>query len=92
MQPGGWATVENWSFEKSEMSSTFKELRPTGLVLRSFAPQLRGKEVLHRIDNKNTEIILSVGSRKAILHNEAVNIFKLCQSFDLLCPAEIWKI
>ena len=88
VQLGGQAAVGNWSAEESKMSSTFRELRATSLVLQSFAPQLRGKEVLHRTDNKNTEIILSVGSRKAVLHNEAVNIFKLCRSFDIRLVVE----
>ena len=76
----------NWSVEESKMSSTFRELRATSLVLQSFAPQLRGKEVLHRTDNKNTEIILSVGSRKTDLRNEAVD--KLCRSFDIRLTVE----
>ena len=67
------------------MSSTFRELRATNLVLQSFAPLLQGKEVLHRTD---TDIILSVGSRKADLHNEAVDIYKLCRSFDIRLTVE----
>ena len=78
----------NWSVEESKMSSTFRELRTTSLALQSFAPQLQGKEVLRRTDNKNTEIILSVGSRKADLHNEAVDIYKLCRSFDIRLTVE----
>ena len=64
-------------------SSTFRELRVTRRVLESLAPHLRGSEVLHRTDNKNTEIILSVGSRKADLHSEALNIYKLCRACDI---------
>ena len=45
----------NWSVKESKMSSTFRELRTTSLALQSFAPQLQGKEVLCRTDNKNTE-------------------------------------
>ena len=70
------------------MSSTFREIRATSLVLQSFAPQLRRKEVLRRTDNKNTEVILSVGSRKADLRNEAVDIYKLCRSFDIRLTVE----
>ena len=68
VQVGGKVAVGNWSVDESSKSSTFRELRATGLVLKSFAPLLRGKEVLHRTDNKNTEIILSIGSRKSDLH------------------------
>ena len=48
----------SWSVDESNKSSTFPELQATGLVLKSFAPLLRGKEALHRTDNENTEIIL----------------------------------
>ena len=86
---GGFAVqLGGQSVKESKMSSTFRELRATSLVLQSFAPQLRGKEVLHRTDNRNTEIILSVGSRKVDLHNEAVNIYKLCRSFDIRLTVE----
>ena len=43
---------------------------------------------MHRTNNKNTEIILSVRSRKADLHNEAVSICKLCQVFDIRLTVE----
>ena len=88
VQIGGQAAVGSWSVDESSKSSTFRELRATGLVLQSFAPQLRGKEVLHRTDNRNTEIILSVGSRKADLHNEAVNIYRLCREFSIRLTVE----
>ena len=37
-------------------------------MLESFASHLYGKELLHRTDNKNTEIVLLVGSRKSWLN------------------------
>ena len=80
--------VGSWSVDESNKSSTFRELWATGLVLKSFAPLLRGKEVLHRTDNKNTEIILSIGSRKSDLHNEAVNIYRLCREFNIRLTVE----
>ena len=78
----------NWSVEESKMSSTFRELRATSLVLQSFASQLRRKEVLRRTDNKNTEVILTVGSRKADLRNEAVDIYTLCRLVDIRLTVE----
>lgn len=36
----------------------------------------------------NTEIILSVGSRKTDLHNEALDIYKLCKEFDIRLTVE----
>ena len=88
VQVGGQLAVGSWSIDESNKSSTFWELQATGLVLKSLAPLLRGKEVLHRIDNKNTEIILSMGSRKPNLHNEAVNIYRLCTEFNIRLAVE----
>ena len=77
-QVGGKVAVGSWSLEEMGRSSTFCELRATSHVLESLALHLKGSEILHRTDNKNTEIILSTGSRKAGLHDEAVSIYKLC--------------
>ena len=88
VQVGGKVAVGNWPVEKSSKSSTFRELRATGLVLKSFAPLLRGKEVLHRIENKNTEIILSIGSHKSDLHQKAFNIYRLCREFNIHLTVE----
>ena len=87
-QVGGQVAVGSWSEEEMSKSSTFRELRATRRVLESLAPHLRGSEVLHRTDNKNTEIILSVGSRKADLHSEALNIYKLCRACDIRLTVE----
>ena len=61
VQVGGKLAVGKRSVDESSKSSTFRELRATGLVLKSFAPLLRGKEVLHRTDNKNTEMRVAKG-------------------------------
>ena len=87
-QVGGKVAVGSWSWEEMGRSSTFCELRATRRVLESLAPHLKGSEVLHRTVNKNTEVILSVGSRKADLHNEAVSIYKLCQAYDIRLTVE----
>ena len=57
-------------------------------VLESFAPHLKESEVLHRTGNKNTEIILSIGSHKADLHDEAVSIYELCRAYDIRLTVE----
>ena len=87
-QVGGKVAVGSWSLEEMGRSSTFREPRATRRVLESFAPHLKGSEVLHRTDNKNTEIILSFGSRKADLHAEAVSIYKLCRVYDIRLTVE----
>ena len=87
-QIGGHVAVGSWSEDEIGTNSTFRELRATRWVLESLAPQLRGSEVLHRTDNQNTEIILSVGSRKANLHSEAVSIYQLCRTYDIRLTVE----
>ena len=60
----------SWSCEESGKSSTFREVTAIRRVLESFADEVRGKDVLHRTDNRNAEIVLSVGSRIKELHME----------------------
>ena len=88
VQIGEHAAVGSWSEEESQGSSTLRELKAARLVLESLAPMLQGKEVLHRTDNKNTERILSVGSRKKELHQEAVMTYKLCQANNIRLSVE----
>ena len=87
-QVGGKVAVGSWSREETGRSSTFRELQATRRVLESLAPHLKGSEVLHRSDNKNTEVILSIGSRKADLHDEAVSIYKQCRAYDIRLTVE----
>ena len=87
-QVGGKVAVGSWSLEEMGRSSTFRELRATRRVLEALAPHLKGSEVLHRTDNKNTEIILSIGSRQADLHDEAVSVYKLCRAYDIRLTVE----
>ena len=54
----------------------------------SFVPLLRGNEVLHRTNNKSTDIILPIGSSKSNLHSKAVNIYWLCWEFNIHLTVE----
>lgn len=83
MQLGEQAAVGSWSEEEARGSSTFRELRGARRVLESFAPQRKGREVLHRTDNKNAKTILSVGSHTKNLHQEAVMIYELCRKYNI---------
>jgi len=58
------------------------------LVLESYGKDLQGKEVCHRTDNKNAEIIMSVGSRVPDLHLEAVLVYKLCRELNIRLSVE----
>ena len=69
-------------------SSSFREVKAIRLVLESYSEELRGKDVLHRTDNKNAEIVLSVGSRKKELHQEAVAVYKLCRQLNIRLSVE----
>ena len=84
----GKLAVRSWSEEESSRSSTFRELRAIRYVLESYSDDLRGKEVCHRTDNRNAEIILSVGSRIPDLHREAVLVYKLCRELNIRLSVE----
>ena len=79
----GKLAVGSWSEEESGRSSTFHELRAIQYVLESYSDNLRGKEVCHRNDNRNAEIILSVGSQIPDLHRKAVLVYKLCRELKV---------
>ena len=84
----GKPAVGSWSEEESSRSSTFRVLRDIRYVLESYSDDLRGKEVCHRTDNWNAEIVLSVGSRIPDLHREAVLVYKLCRELNIRLPVE----
>lgn len=84
----GKPAVGSWSEEESGRSSTFRELRAIRYVLESYSGDLRGKEVCHRTDNRNAEIIMSVGSRIPDLHREAVLVYKLCHELNIRLSVE----
>ena len=46
-----------WSSADCLKSSTFREVKAIRLVLESYCEEVRGKEVLHRTDNKNAELV-----------------------------------
>ena len=77
-----------WSSADCMKSSTFRDVKAIRLVLESYSEVLRGKEVLHRTDNRNAEVVLSVGSRIKELHREAVAIYKLCRELNMRLSVE----
>ena len=56
-------------------------------MLESHSSDLRGKEVCHRTNNRNAEI-MSVGSRVPDLHREAVLVYKLCRELNIRLSVE----
>ena len=83
VQIGDLSATGCWSEADRKRSSTWREIRGTKLVLQPLVGSLKGKEVLHRTDNRNTVRILSVGSRKQDLHQDAIDIYKLCQGNNI---------
>ena len=57
---GGNIAKGQWSAEEELKSSTWRELRATHLVLKSFLPNIQGKEVRHRTDNQNLGYVHTV--------------------------------
>ena len=88
VQIGDLSATGCWSEADRKRSSTWREIRGTKLVLQSLVDSLKGKEVLHRTDNQNTVRILSVGSRKQDLHQDAIDIYKLCQVNNIRLAVE----
>ena len=84
----GWGAKGSWLEEEKLKSSTWRELRATHLVLKSFLADIRGKDVRHRTDNRNVVSILQVGSRNKELHNEAVALYQLCHQFGVRLQTE----
>ena len=54
----------------------------------NLADEVRGEDVLHCIDNKNAEIVLSVGSCNKQLHMEAVAVYKLRRELGMRLTVE----
>ena len=79
VQISGQIAKGSWTPEEAKQSSTWRELRGTYLVLLSYAKQFHGKEVRHRTDNKNVELVLQIGSSSKVIHDEVIAIYKLCR-------------
>ena len=64
------------------------EMTAIRCVLESFADEVRGKDMLHCIDNRNDKIVLSMGSRNKELHMEAVRVYRLCRELGMRLTVE----
>jgi len=64
-------------------SSTFRELLAALYSLQSFSQLLRGQHVQLLTDNSAVPSILSHGSRKPHLHDLALEVFWLCNKFNI---------
>ena len=66
-----------WSAWEAEQSSTWRELRAVGQVLRSLAHKLSGERIRWFTDNQNVVNILMYGSKKPLLQKESLEIFQI---------------
>ena len=55
-------------------SYSFREMKAIRHVLESYSEELRGKDDLNPTYNRNAKIVLSVGSHKKELQQEAVAV------------------
>jgi len=66
-----------WLSEESTRSSTWCELRAVRVVLDALATKLANERVRWFTDNQNVVRILTVGSKKADLQEQALAIFSI---------------
>ena len=68
----------NFSENEIGQSSTWRELKGTLNVMKSYVNILKGNTVKHRTDNQNVVRALSTGSKTDNVYAIVINIFKLC--------------
>ena len=73
----------NWSEDEKAKSSTFRELRAVYLALRAYSPKFQNRCVKWFSDSQNCVRIVSAGSTKAELQEQALYIFKLCLKWNI---------
>ena len=103
VQLGNIVARGEWEHLDYLQSSTFRELKAVRLVImESFAPLLAFKECKHRSDNQGTVSVMSIGSNKPLLQQEATKIYSICRSHGirlfpewiprhLNCKADYWS-
>ena len=73
----------NWSEEQKAKSSTFRELRAVYLALRAYSFKFKNGCVKWFSDSLNCVRIVSAGSTKPDLQDQALNIFQLCLRWNI---------
>ncbi|VDI18026.1 Hypothetical predicted protein [Mytilus galloprovincialis] len=70
----------SWSVNEQNKSSTWRELVAVKRVLHNFTNLIKDKIIRVYTDNKNVTHILRVGSRKASLHENVMQIHEICKN------------
>ena len=78
VEHGGHIATGKWLGDEVHQSSTWRELRAVHLVLQDLGPKLKNHRVCWFTDNQNVARIVLIGSRKPILHEEAMAILSIC--------------
>ena len=73
----------NWSEEEKIKSSTFRELRAVYLALRAYSPMFQNRCIKWFTDSQNCVRIVSAGSTKFDLQEQAINIYQLCLKWNI---------
>ena len=74
---GGYIVTGKWSENEVCQTSTRRELQAVHLVLQDLGPKLKNHRVRWFTDNQNVARIVFIGSRKPILHEEAMTILSI---------------
>ena len=72
-----------WSVEEQPKSSTFRELRAVYLALRAYGCKFQNRFIKWLSDSQYCVRIISAGSTKSDLQEQALNIFQLCLKWNI---------
>ena len=72
-----------WSVEEQLKSFTFREFRAVYLALRAYGCKFQNRSIKWFSDSQNCVRIVSAGSTKSDLQEQALNIFQLCLKWNL---------
>ena len=73
----------NWYEEEKVKSSTFRELRAVYLALRAYSPMFQNCCIKWFSDSQNCVQIVSAGSTKFNLQEQALKIYQLCLKWNI---------
>ena len=88
VEHGSSVAYGQWTKHEAQQSSTWRELAAVLQVLKSVAAKLANFRVRWFTDNQNVARILSVGSKKPLLHALATKVFTLSVQHNIRLEPE----
>ena len=88
VEHGSCTSYGQWTADEAEQSSTWRELAAVWRVLLAIAVELTNAHVRWFTDNQNVARILSVGSKKPLLHEIALKVFSLAIQHHIILEPE----